>query len=120
MQRRDPRRPHREKLPDLVRPHGQRHGDTQGDPWTTTASTVCVAAGTVTLVASPLSSAFEIGPTTWHGTSGDTGSGDPGTLAMLDAGVKRDELHDRRRVDRKHVRLGLLPVRERHGLHRSR
>ena len=48
---------------------------------------MCVAAGTVNLVASPLDATFEIGPTTWHGTSGDTGSGDPGTLAMVDAGV---------------------------------
>jgi hypothetical protein len=56
-------------------------------PGTTTSSTICVAAGTINLVAKPLSTSFELGPTPWHDTSGDTGSGDPGTQANVDAGV---------------------------------
>jgi hypothetical protein len=58
-----------------------------GSPGTTASSTLCVALGTVNLVASPLSTSFELGPTPWHDTSGDHGSGDPGTQANLDAGV---------------------------------
>jgi hypothetical protein len=43
--------------------------------------TVCVAAGsTVNLSLTAESTTFEIGPTPWHGTSGDHGSGDPGML----------------------------------------
>jgi hypothetical protein len=42
--------------------------------------TVCVAAGTVDLSASAASSAFELGAAPWRGTSGDNGSGDPGTV----------------------------------------
>lgn len=41
----------------------------------------CVADGTVDLSAKPLSSTFELGPDPWHDTSGDHGSGDPGTVA---------------------------------------
>jgi hypothetical protein len=37
--------------------------------------------GTVDLVAAPLDSSFELGPAPWHDTAGDTGSGDPGTMA---------------------------------------
>ncbi len=40
---------------------------------------VCVADGSVSLVASPASASFELGD--WYGTSGDTGSGDPGTVS---------------------------------------
>jgi hypothetical protein len=40
--------------------------------------TVCVADGSVTLDATALSG-FELGD--WHGTAGDTGSGDPGTVS---------------------------------------
>jgi hypothetical protein len=40
--------------------------------------TVCVAPGTVNLVAAPASNAFILG--LWHHTSGDTGSGDPGVV----------------------------------------
>jgi hypothetical protein len=43
------------------------------------SQSVCVPPGTVTLVATPASMYFEIGPAPWHLTSGDTGSGDPGT-----------------------------------------
>ncbi len=50
-------------------------------------STTCVAPGTFQLVASPYSTSFVLGPTPWHNTSGDNGSGDPGTQAMVDAGV---------------------------------
>ena len=41
--------------------------------------TVCVAPGVVDLSASPLPG-FELGPTPWHGTSGDHGAGDPGMV----------------------------------------
>lgn len=41
--------------------------------------TVCVAPGVVSLAAMALP-AFELGPAPWHDTSGDTGSGDPGTV----------------------------------------
>lgn len=41
--------------------------------------TMCVAAGTVNLSASANAS-FELGAAPWHGTSGDHGSGDPGTV----------------------------------------
>jgi hypothetical protein len=43
--------------------------------------TVNVAPGSIALVAKEASATFEIGPTTWHDTAGDTGTGDPGTLA---------------------------------------
>ena len=43
--------------------------------------TVNVMPGSIALVASPASATFKIGPTTWHDTAGDTGAGDPGTLA---------------------------------------
>jgi hypothetical protein len=45
------------------------------------SQTVCVAEGTVDLVATPASAQFEIGPAPWHDTAGDTGSGDPGTMS---------------------------------------
>jgi hypothetical protein len=48
---------------------------------TATTQTVCVAAGTVTLSATPANASFELGPTPWHDTAGDTGAGDPGTVA---------------------------------------
>jgi hypothetical protein len=38
---------------------------------------VCVTPGTITLVEEPLNGTFTVG--LFHGTSGDTGSGDPGT-----------------------------------------
>jgi hypothetical protein len=59
---------------------------------------VNVMPGSITLVAKEASTLFEIGPTTWHDTAGDTGAGDPGTL------VGRE------------VRVGVLPVRQRHRL----
>jgi hypothetical protein len=42
---------------------------------------VNVMPGSITLVAKEASATFEIGPTTWHDTTGDTGAGDPGTIA---------------------------------------
>jgi hypothetical protein len=52
-----------------------------GMPGVTPDQTVCVAPGTVHLSLSA-NTGFEIGPTPWHGTSGDkAGKGDPGTLA---------------------------------------
>jgi hypothetical protein len=50
---------------------------------TDAAQTVCVAAGAVTLTATPASATFEIGTAPWHGTAGDTGSGDPGTISGM-------------------------------------
>jgi hypothetical protein len=44
--------------------------------------TVCVADGAVTLVAKAKNTTYILGD--WHGTTGDTGSGDPGTVT--DAG----------------------------------
>ena len=41
--------------------------------------TMCVAAGTVNLSATA-NPTFELGPAPWRGTSGDHGSGDPGTV----------------------------------------
>jgi hypothetical protein len=58
-----------------------------GSPGTTSSSTICVASGTINLVAKPLNATFELGPTPWHGTTGDHGSGDPGSQANVDAGV---------------------------------
>jgi len=49
-----------------------------GSGSTAASQTVCVADGTVDLTAKPASAAFQI-PSDWYGTSGDTGSGDPGT-----------------------------------------
>jgi hypothetical protein len=45
------------------------------------SQTPCLPPGTVTLIAKPANSYFEIGSAPWHLTSGDTGSGDPGTQA---------------------------------------
>ncbi len=43
--------------------------------------TVCVAAnGTVPVTAAPLGG-FELGADPWHDTTGDMGSGDPGTVS---------------------------------------
>jgi hypothetical protein len=41
--------------------------------------TMCVAAGAVDLSATA-NATFVLGPTPWHDTAGDTGSGDPGTV----------------------------------------
>jgi hypothetical protein len=41
--------------------------------------TMCVAAGTVNLSATA-NATFVLGPTPWHGTTGDTGLGDPGMV----------------------------------------
>jgi hypothetical protein len=41
---------------------------------------VCVAPGTVDLAAKAASPAFKLGPAPWHHTTGDKGSGDPGTV----------------------------------------
>ena len=41
--------------------------------------TVDVMPGSITLVARPASASFELGPTPWHDTAGDSGTGDPGT-----------------------------------------
>jgi hypothetical protein len=56
-------------------------------PGSTSSTTVCVPPGTTDLVASPISTTFELGPDPWHDTSGDHGSGDPGTQADVDGGV---------------------------------
>lgn len=50
-----------------------------GSPWSGAQQTVCVAPGIVNLAASPLPG-FELGPAPWYDTSGDLGSGDPGTV----------------------------------------
>lgn len=43
--------------------------------------TICVAPGTtVSLTAEPYGASWILGPDPWHDTSGDTGSGDPGTV----------------------------------------
>jgi len=52
-----------------------------GTASTGATQTINVMPGSITLVAKEASATFEIGPTTWHGTAGDTGAGDPGTLA---------------------------------------
>jgi hypothetical protein len=43
------------------------------------AQTVCVAPGAVSLSATPLTG-FKLGTAPWHGTNGDTGSGELGTV----------------------------------------
>jgi hypothetical protein len=50
-----------------------------GSPMTVPTETVNVLPGSISLVATPASGTFEIGPAPWHDTAGDTGSGDPGT-----------------------------------------
>jgi hypothetical protein len=50
---------------------------------TSPVQTACVTPGMITVAASPASAAFILGPTPWHDTSGDTGSGDPGTVAGM-------------------------------------
>jgi hypothetical protein len=66
-----------------------------GTPWcnvsvnggaasTGAVQTVCVPAGTDVTLTATAQSGFELGATPWHGTKGDHGSGDPGTLS--DAG----------------------------------
>lgn len=52
-----------------------------GTSSTSASQIVNVMPGSITLVAKAASATFEIGPTTWHDTAGDTGAGDPGTLA---------------------------------------
>lgn len=42
---------------------------------------VTVPAGTITLVATRASSTFEVSGDMWHHTDGDTGTGEPGTIA---------------------------------------
>jgi hypothetical protein len=49
-----------------------------GAPSSSASQTVNVAPGTIPLTASPLSG-FELG--LWHNTTGDTGSGTPGTVS---------------------------------------
>ena len=51
-----------------------------GSATTLATETVTVTTGTVTVTAKPASSEFELGPAPWHDTTGDSGSGDPGTL----------------------------------------
>ncbi len=47
---------------------------------TTASTTTCVADGSVTLTAKPNpTSVFQLGD--WFGTTGDSGSGDPGTVS---------------------------------------
>jgi hypothetical protein len=48
--------------------------------FTGASETYCVAAGSVNLSATALSG-FELGPAPWHDTSGDKGTGDPGTVS---------------------------------------
>ena len=50
-----------------------------GSPSSAAQQTVCVAPGIVNVAASPLPG-FELGPAPWYDTSGDLGSGDPGTV----------------------------------------
>jgi hypothetical protein len=52
-----------------------------GTASTAAQQVVDVSPGTITLVASPASSTFEIGGDMWHHTNGDTGSGETGTVA---------------------------------------
>jgi len=52
-----------------------------GTESTVATQTVNVMPGSITLVAKAASATFVIGPTTWHDTAGDTGTGDPGTIA---------------------------------------
>jgi hypothetical protein len=49
-----------------------------GSATTAGVQTVNVDPGAIPLVATPVGG-FELGATPWHGTDGDTGSGDPGT-----------------------------------------
>jgi hypothetical protein len=55
-----------------------------GAPASTAPSqTVCVAAGHVSVAATPILG-FELGPAPWHGTTGDRGAGDPGVISGSD------------------------------------
>jgi hypothetical protein len=55
-----------------------------GTPATNDPQTWCVSPGPVQLAAWPSNTAYELGPTPWHDTAGDHGSGDPG---QVDGGV---------------------------------
>jgi hypothetical protein len=57
-----------------VKVNGAATGSTAG------VITTNVMPGTITLVANPASSAFEIDGNIWHHTDGDAGSGEPGTI----------------------------------------
>jgi hypothetical protein len=60
-----------------------------GTASTATAQTVCVAsASVVPLSATAASVAFELGTAPWHGTDGDQGSGDPGTVTGTGTAAK--------------------------------
>jgi hypothetical protein len=50
-----------------------------GAAFVTASQTVCVPPGTEQLATTALPD-FELGPTPWHDTAGDTGQGDPGTV----------------------------------------
>lgn len=55
--------------------------DNDATPGTTTTTTVCLAAGPASLVASPLNSTFELGPNPWIFISGTDGGLMSGTIA---------------------------------------
>ena len=46
--------------------------------------TVCVAPGVITVAAAPLTG-FQLGTAPWHGTDGDTGTGEAGTRTGAEA-----------------------------------
>jgi hypothetical protein len=50
------------------------------DPVTDAEITACVPAGEVDLEASAADNNFQLGPTPWHGTDGDTGDGEEGDV----------------------------------------
>ncbi len=53
-----------------------------GGPTSTAPSqTICVAPGDIAASATPASAAFSLGATPWHHTVGDTGAGEPGSIA---------------------------------------
>src|SRR5262249_18996605 len=51
-----------------------------GSTSTAAAQTVCVDPGTIHLTATAASATFKLGTAPWHHTTGDTGSGDQGTV----------------------------------------
>ena len=57
-----------------------------GKASSSSAQTVCVSPATLPVAATALPG-FELGATPWHGTTGDTGSGDPGTVTGTGQGA---------------------------------
>jgi hypothetical protein len=56
------------------------------------SQTVCVPSGTKVTLSATADVGFKLGTAPWHGTSGDHGSGDPGTLS--DAGGMAESTTD--------------------------